>query len=327
MVRSRFFVGVSLLTAASLTVSSIAVARPLLPTLSADAARDRSMQRIDGRQEKRAQKRVEWERQYDGEQRSPSRSTPPSNQGQRALDRGPSSPKQGQRGPTYNAPPSNQGQRAPDRGPSSPKQVQRGPAYNAPAPRQEQRGPYRGSSSSNQGQGGPDRSAPPARQSYNSPDRGRSPPRRSVIVVRPVPPGPRFVAPPNRRHHYRDVWVVRPYGHWYSGYGYHYRDDDAYLWLAFTAITLSLLTLLTVAQQRAQEQAQIDATTAPVGSTIVWNDANASGSVSVLRDGHSSDGQYCREYQQTVTVGGRSEQAYGTACMQPDGAWHIVDAR
>ncbi len=150
---------------------------------------------------------------------------------------------------------------------------------------------------------------------------------RSVIVVRPVPPGPRFVAPPNRRYHYRDVWVVRPYGHWYSGYGYHYRDDDAYLWLAFTAITLSLLTLLTVAQQRAQEQAQIDATTVPVGSTIVWNDANASGSVSVLRDGHSSDGQYCREYQQTVTVGGRSEQAYGTACMQPDGAWRIVDTR
>jgi surface antigen len=82
-----------------------------------------------------------------------------------------------------------------------------------------------------------------------------------------------------------------------------------------------------VAQQRAQEQAQIDAATAPVGSTIAWNDANASGSVSVLREGRSSNGQPCREFQQTVTIGGRSEQAYGIACMQPDGAWRIVNTQ
>lgn len=142
--------------------------------------------------------------------------------------------------------------------------------------------------------------------------------------MRQVPRGPTIVAPRHRRHHYRNVWIVRPYGHWYSGYGHHYHDHDAYHWLAFTAITLSLLSLLTVAQQRAQEQAQIEATSAPVGSTIVWNDANASGGVSVLRDGRSSGGQYCREFLQTVTVGGRSEQAYGTACRQPDGAWRIV---
>ncbi len=146
-------------------------------------------------------------------------------------------------------------------------------------------------------------------------------------MVRHVPPGPRVVPPPHRRVYYRNVWIVRPYGHWYPGYGYYYQDHDAYPWLAFTAISLSLLTLLTISQQRAQEQAQIDATTAPVGSTIVWNDANAAGSVSVLRDGRSSDGQYCREFQQTVTIGGRSEQAYGTACQQPDGSWRIVDTR
>ena len=145
--------------------------------------------------------------------------------------------------------------------------------------------------------------------------------------MKPVPHGRRHVAPPHRRHRYRNVWVVRRYGHWYPGYGHHYHDADAYHWLAFTAITLSLLSLLTVAQQRAQEQAQIDATSAPVDSTIVWNDANVSGSVSVLRDGRSSDGQYCREYQQTVSVGGRSEQAYGVACRQPDGAWRIVKTR
>ncbi len=172
------------------------------------------------------------------------------------------------------------------------------------------------------------RTRPPARTVKRPAPRLRAP-RRAVrphrtVIVRPVPRGPRVVVPRNRRHYYRNVWVVRPYGHWYSGYGYHYHDHDAFPWLAFTAITLSLVALLTVAQQRAQEQAQIEATTAPVGSTIAWNDAGAAGSVSVLREGRSSSGKTCREFQQTVTVGGRSEQAYGTACLQPDGAWQIV---
>ncbi|MDZ7841933.1 MAG: RT0821/Lpp0805 family surface protein [Gammaproteobacteria bacterium] len=36
-----------------------------------------------------------------------------------------------------------------------------------------------------------------------------------------------------------------------------------------------------------------------------------------------SSGQYCREYQTQVEVGGRVEEAYGTACRQPDGSWQI----
>lgn len=35
-------------------------------------------------------------------------------------------------------------------------------------------------------------------------------------------------------------------------------------------------------------------------------------------------GKYCREFQQTVTIGGKTETAYGTACRQPDGAWKII---
>jgi heme exporter protein D len=263
MVRSRSFVAVSLVTAASLAVSSVAAAAPMLPAVSVEAAKNTLIQKVDDWRDNREQKRIQWERNYH-EQRGPERSN---------RSPGPDRDHKGSQ-PAY---------RGPERGPQ--------PAY---------RGPERG---------------------------GGHPPQRTVVVVRPVPVGPRIVAPPHRRVLYRNIWVVRPYGHWYSGYGYHYHDDDAYRWLAFTAITVSLLTLLTVAQQRAQEQAQIDATTAPVGSTITWNDANAAGSVSILRDGHSADGQYCREYQQTVTVGGRSEQAYGTACMQPDGAWHIVSTQ
>lgn len=35
--------------------------------------------------------------------------------------------------------------------------------------------------------------------------------------------------------------------------------------------------------------------------------------------------QYCREYTQQVIVGGYVQQSYGTACMQPDGSWRIVN--
>lgn len=33
---------------------------------------------------------------------------------------------------------------------------------------------------------------------------------------------------------------------------------------------------------------------------------------------------YCREYTRTVTIGGRAQDAYGTACQQSDGSWMIV---
>ncbi len=39
---------------------------------------------------------------------------------------------------------------------------------------------------------------------------------------------------------------------------------------------------------------------------------------------YQAEGRYCREYQQTVVIGGREEQAYGRACRQPDGTWKIV---
>ncbi len=33
---------------------------------------------------------------------------------------------------------------------------------------------------------------------------------------------------------------------------------------------------------------------------------------------------YCREYSQTVRIGNTSQESYGTACLQPDGSWKIV---
>lgn len=35
-------------------------------------------------------------------------------------------------------------------------------------------------------------------------------------------------------------------------------------------------------------------------------------------------GNYCRQYSQTIRIGNHVQESYGTACLQPDGSWHIV---
>ncbi|NOY13527.1 MAG: glycine zipper 2TM domain-containing protein [Deltaproteobacteria bacterium] len=52
-------------------------------------------------------------------------------------------------------------------------------------------------------------------------------------------------------------------------------------------------------------------------------DSGNSGSLTPIRTYQQPAGQYCREYRQTVVIGGREQQAYGTACRQPDGSWLI----
>lgn len=62
------------------------------------------------------------------------------------------------------------------------------------------------------------------------------------------------------------------------------------------------------------------------GESIAWNnpDSGHYGTVTPQPAYQNSTGQYCREFQQTITIGGQREQAYGTACRQPDGTWKIV---
>jgi surface antigen len=75
--------------------------------------------------------------------------------------------------------------------------------------------------------------------------------------------------------------------------------------------------------QRAETAAQ----TAPIGRQISWSnpDSGNSGTVTPTREGRDSAGNQCREYQTTVTVGGKQEQAYGTACRQQDGSWKVIN--
>ena len=64
----------------------------------------------------------------------------------------------------------------------------------------------------------------------------------------------------------------------------------------------------------------------PSGTTTTWTnpDSGHSGSVTPLGTYQASNGQYCREFEQSVTIGGKPQKSSGTACRQPDGSWKIV---
>jgi surface antigen len=64
---------------------------------------------------------------------------------------------------------------------------------------------------------------------------------------------------------------------------------------------------------------------APTGRSTTWTnpDTGNSGSYTPTRTFQTRTGQYCREFQNEVTIGGKREQAFGTACRQPDGSWQI----
>ena len=72
--------------------------------------------------------------------------------------------------------------------------------------------------------------------------------------------------------------------------------------------------------------AERKAYSAPIGQQITWNDPKNgnSGTVVPVRDGYDQNGAYCREFQQTITIGGQQKQGYGKACQQADGSWKIV---
>ncbi len=53
-------------------------------------------------------------------------------------------------------------------------------------------------------------------------------------------------------------------------------------------------------------------------------DTGHSGSFTPVRTYREPQGRYCREYTQTIMIGGEERRAYGTACRRPDGNWEIV---
>lgn len=74
-----------------------------------------------------------------------------------------------------------------------------------------------------------------------------------------------------------------------------------------------------------QQTTQRSLESVPSGQTTSWTnpDSGNSGTVTPQPAYTNASGQYCREFQQTITVGGEQQSGYGTACRQPDGSWEI----
>ena len=84
-------------------------------------------------------------------------------------------------------------------------------------------------------------------------------------------------------------------------------------------------------RRRADAAARTALDTASVGEGIRWeNPANsggpAYGTATITRQGADREGRTCREYQQTVVVGGKEVQSYGTACRDDNGDWKVAAA-
>jgi surface antigen len=75
-----------------------------------------------------------------------------------------------------------------------------------------------------------------------------------------------------------------------------------------------------------QTAVQAEQTAVSQNEPIQWTNPETGnrGTIEPTRTYQGESGQTCREYQHTVYVGGRAEQARGNACQQPDGTWRIV---
>jgi surface antigen len=67
--------------------------------------------------------------------------------------------------------------------------------------------------------------------------------------------------------------------------------------------------------------------TLPSGSSAEWKnpDSGNYGYITPQNTFKNHEGRYCREYTQTVYIGGEPSQAYGKACRKPDGSWEMTN--
>ncbi|MBY0509359.1 MAG: hypothetical protein K2P94_04330 [Rhodospirillaceae bacterium] len=127
---------------------------------------------------------------------------------------------------------------------------------------------------------------------------------RPVYYPRPIY-APRYYAP-------RPIYYPRPYYRPYYG----------------PIVSLGLFpgpvgTVLTQGDRDIYYRAYRGALAAPIGQSMVWNSDRVRGAVTTTRDGWAGQ-RYCREFRQEITIDGRNEEAYGTACQTPDGDWQLV---
>lgn len=64
----------------------------------------------------------------------------------------------------------------------------------------------------------------------------------------------------------------------------------------------------------------------PIGQPAYWTNSKSGTNYTVVpvKNVTVQGNKYCREYRTTAVIGGKTEQVYGKACRQPDGAWKMV---
>ncbi len=114
--------------------------------------------------------------------------------------------------------------------------------------------------------------------------------------------------PPQRHHH-------------------HHRSDadDVALALGLTAVGLTAFALWAASQPASPAPApptRGTSVSAPPPPPVGWEDPDAG--VTLVSEGYSDTGEFCREFEREIEVGGRVESGWGVACLQEDGSWRIV---
>jgi surface antigen len=111
--------------------------------------------------------------------------------------------------------------------------------------------------------------------------------------------------------------------------GSQFGGGSGQLWATGAGVLLGALVGNNIGQSldRADQQylSQASYRSFETGAPVQWKnpDSGNYGYVEPGRSYQSRNGGYCREYNQTVYIGGRPEKAYGTACRQRDGSWQI----
>lgn len=84
---------------------------------------------------------------------------------------------------------------------------------------------------------------------------------------------------------------------------------------------------LDTADRLAYQQAVEKSYDAPIGQTIAWDNPESGhrGTVTPVREGHTSSGGVCREYKQSIIIDNQNETATGRACQNADGSWSVVN--
>lgn len=79
----------------------------------------------------------------------------------------------------------------------------------------------------------------------------------------------------------------------------------------------------------AERTAQTSLRSSASGRPSAWSnpDNGHKGTFTPVNRYRSADGLSCRDYEQTVTIDGRTETITGTACRGSDGEWRVVNQR